>query len=782
MFTGSLWPGSRIALLAALAASGLLALVLWSGLLAPIDQSLRDARFHASDRPPSGETVFLDIDSASLATVGVWPWPRQIHAEILDKLLALGSAEVVFDIDFSSASTADGDAAFAGALERAGGYAFLAAFQQQAADGTTMVNLPIAPFAAQADAVLVNVDGDGTGLVRSVPATLPEFGIVSVAKALAPQARLTAPTIGIDFGIELSAITRISAQDLLYGRPDPALFANKQVVVGSSAIELRDFFRVPRFGVVPGPLVQLAATETLKAGRQLTDWGTLPAVLLSVLVAGIFLLSRLRTVGLPQLCLTGFVSMLLVEASAWAAQRVYAVTLDTAIFHCTVVILVVAALLIERTSRWRISLQQQARLAYLASHDPDSGARSRQVLLDELDDHLTSGQQVGLTLVHLGRLSQAVASLGHGIGEQAAAEVVQRISRHLGVIPARIGSDRFAWAQLAILTEAEQVELCRSIGLVLDEPYLIGGHEVILATRFGTATASDGQVSAAELLRQAGVALGHARTHELKSAPFEVEQGELINQRRLRDISLRHALQNREFYLLFQPQIDLATNTMMGVEALVRWHSPSLGHVSPMDFVPLAEETGLIVALGQWVLEDACRQAVQWPWQGRLSVNVSSAQFMLSDVVRSVTEALSSSGFPAHRLDLEITESLFVRDNSRIIAELQQLRSLGVHIALDDFGTGYSSLSYLARLPIDKLKIDQAFVRPLPDSHHEALVETIVLMAKRLGMTVVAEGIETTHQRDYLAGLGCDIGQGYLFGRPSTPQVLGFNVPTSDAA
>ena len=782
MFTGTLRPANRIASLAALAVGGLLVFLPWSGLLAPIDQALGEARFHASDRQPSGETIFLDIDSASLATVGVWPWPRQIHADILDKLLALGAAEVVFDIDFSSVSTPAGDVAFTDALKRAGGYAFLAAFQQTAADGTTVVNLPIAPFAAQADAVLVNVDGDGTGLLRSVPAALPQLDIVSVAQALVPQARLTTPTIGIDFGIDLTAITRISAQQLLYGNTDPALFANKQVVVGSSAIELRDFFRVPRFGVVPGPLVQLAATETLKAGRQLTDWGTLPAVLLSALMVGVFLLSRLREVGLGQLCLGGFTGALLVEAGAWTAQRLYAVTLDTAIYHLTMVMLVLVALLIERTNRWRTSQQQQARLAYLASHDPESGARSRQALLDELDEKLSQAQNAALTLVHLGRLNQAIASLGHDVGERAVGEAVQRISRHVGAVPARIGSDLFAWAQLAPLNEVQQAELCRSVGRVLDEPYMIGGHQVILDTRFGTAVVSDGRFPAAELLRQADVALGHARTHGLKSALFETEQGELINQRRLRDIALRQALQSQEFYLLFQPQINLASNAMIGVEALVRWNSPSLGHVSPVDFIPLAEETGLIVALGQWVLEEACRQAVQWPWQGRLSVNVSSAQFMLGDVVGSVTAALAKSGFPGHRLDLEITESLFVCDDTRIISELQQLRSLGVHVALDDFGTGYSSLSYLARLPIDKLKIDQTFVRPLPDPHYEALVETIILMARRLGLTVVAEGIETAHQRDYLAGLGCEFGQGYHFGRPSTPQSLGFNVPTSDAA
>lgn len=765
------WPDSRIAALIALAVGALPLLVLWSGVLAPVDQALRQVRFQASDRQPSGETMFLDIDSTSLAALGVWPWPRQVHADILDKLLALGSAEVVFDIDFSSASTPEGDIAFAAALERAGGYAFLAAFQQLAADGTTTLNRPIANFAAQADAVLVNVDGDGTGLLRSVPAALPEQGIISLAHALVPQASLTTSAIGIDFGIDLTAITRISAKDLLYGNPDPALFANKQVIVGASAIELRDFFRVPRFGVVPGPLVQLAATETLKAGRQLTDWGAGPAALLSALLCAALLRSRRIKLGLPQLASLGFVSMLMVETAAWLVQRLYAITIDTVIYHFTVVVLTVAALLIERASRWRISMQQQARMAYLASHDPGSGARSRQALLDALDADLARGQQANLILVQLGRLDQAIVSLGHDVGDSATREVVQRITRELNLVPARIGSDLFAWP-LAPLENAGPAETIRSIGLTLDAPYRVAGHEIILETRFGIASASHDEISAAELLRQADVALGHARAHDLKSASFAPEQGELIHQRRHKDIALRQALQNSEFYLLFQPQIDLTSNVMVGVEALVRWNSPSLGQVSPIDFIPLAEETGLIVGLGHWVLQEACRQAAQWCWPGRLSVNVSSAQFLLGDVIGSVRQALASSGFPANRLDLEITESLFVRDDSTIIANLQQLRAMGIHIALDDFGTGYSSLSYLARLPIDKLKIDQAFVRPLPDLHHEALVETIVLMARRLGMSVVAEGVETAHQRDYLAGLGCEVGQGYLFGRPSTAHAL----------
>lgn len=744
----------------------------WLGAFAPLDQALRAVRFQASDRPPSGETLFVEIDSVSLATIGVWPWPRQLHAEMLDRLLELGAAEVVFDIDFSTASTREGDLALEQALERAGGYAFLATFRQTLLDGSAVLNRPLPRFAAHAGPVLVNVDGDGTGLVHSVPASLPELGIPSVAKALAGPAAAIGPALVIDFGIDVEQIERVSAAELLLGEPDPALFADKQVIVGASAIELRDFFRVPRFGVIPGPLVQLAATETLKAGRQLREFGAGPAAALALLAALAFALPR-RRASLGQLAILGLAAMALVEAAAVLAQGLGAVAFDTAPFHLAIVLLVLAGLLHERTTRWGDYLRQQARLAFLATHDPSSGALSRQALLDQLGPHLAQGGSASLVLVQLGRLDSAIASLGHDVGEATAAEVVRRLERCLGGKPARIGIDLFAFGRLEALEPAQQLALCHRVAAALDQPYFVDGHVVLLDTRLGSTSVTGEGVTASELLRQADVALAHARAENAKTMAFGREQSERINQRRLRDIALRQALDNREFFLLYQPQYELATNTMTGVEALVRWQNKTLGMVSPVDFIPLAEETGLIVPLGDWIMAEACRQAAGWAWTGRLSVNVSSAQFRLGDVVKSVSQALSGSGFPAHRLDLEITESLLVDNDRAILANIEALRGMGVSIAMDDFGTGYSSLSYLSRLPIDKLKIDQSFVRPLPDPSSEALVETILLMAKRLGKHVVAEGIESVEQRDYLARLGCQTGQGYLLGRPALPEALG---------
>ncbi|MGV8921666.1 MAG: CHASE2 domain-containing protein, partial [Pseudomonas sp.] len=353
----------RPAYLALATAALLAALALaWGGLGEPLDQVLREARFRATDRAPSGQTLFVEIDSESMAAIGVWPWPRRVHAQVLDRLMQLGAAEVVFDVDFSATSNPEDDAAFQKALERAGGYALLAAFQQVTRGGTVMLNAPLARFAAHSEPVLVNVDGDGTALLRSVPSGLPEHGLRSVAAALAPGTTVPGPTIAIDYGIDLARIDRISVSELLAGDPDPKRFENKQVVVGASAIELRDFFRVPRFGVVPGPLVQLAATETLKARRALTNLGFFPAIAAAAVAAALFGFSFWR-LSLASRAYAALLAMIAVEAVAWFSLSRGGFSVDTAAFHLCLVILLLVGLLYERALHWRQIQQQQLRLA-----------------------------------------------------------------------------------------------------------------------------------------------------------------------------------------------------------------------------------------------------------------------------------------------------------------------------------------------------------------------------------------------------------------------------------
>jgi predicted signal transduction protein with EAL and GGDEF domain len=733
------------------------------GLLAPFDQGLRDLRFAATGRAPSGEIVFVEIDAASLADVGVWPWPRTVHAELLDNLMALGADEVVFDIDFSAASTVDADAAFEAALRRAGGYAWLAAFQQRAMDGTLVLNQPLPRLAAEASPVLVNVDGDGTGLLQSVPAALGEPPIPSVARALVPDAT-AGPSIFIDFGIDLAAVPRVAATSVLDRTIDPSAIAGRKVVVGASAVELRDFFRVPRFGVIPGPMVQIAATETLMADRALVEVGSRPVMAVSALAAILLILFG-RRVAVPRLFVGTLVIGTLVEVAAWLALRDGRLLFDTAGLHVLGGALVILALIEEWLQRRAESRRQQARLAWLARHDSATGALSRQALIDDLDGSASDGP---LVLVELGRLDIVTATLGHDIADRVTIEVIARLKRLTDGLPARIGTNLLAMIPKVAATPAQ---LAAAVTSLLDAPYTVEGHAIHLQARLGLSAYDP--APAAERLRQADVALGLAQRDLAAFASYSPEHGRSIEERRQLDLALRCALKEHQFFLVFQPQVNLATGEMIGVEALVRWQHPELGLVSPAAFVPLAEETGLITELGDWVLHEACRQAASWDWAGRLSVNVSGAQFMFSDVVATARDALAASGFPAHRLDIEITESLFINNRTDTSRALAELRQLGAHIALDDFGTGYSSLSYLSQLPIDKIKIDQSFVQALPASESRAIIDTVALMAHRLGKTLIAEGIETEAQHSYLVGIGCPVGQGYLFGRPSDPKAIG---------
>jgi EAL domain-containing protein (putative c-di-GMP-specific phosphodiesterase class I) len=235
------------------------------------------------------------------------------------------------------------------------------------------------------------------------------------------------------------------------------------------------------------------------------------------------------------------------------------------------------------------------------------------------------------------------------------------------------------------------------------------------------------------------------------------------------EAAMQQAIERGEISLMFQPQVSLDDGSIVGVEALMRWMHPQLGAVSPERFIPVAEETGRIVELGRWILDEACREVATWPGNLRLSVNVSPIQFELLDVVDEIREALAVSGLPAHRLDVEITEGIFMSNAKAVIQSLQHLRNLGVSIALDDFGTGYSSLSYLGRLPVDKIKIDQSFVKRLPgDQEAGVIIRAVMMLSEALRKVVIAEGIETADQAWMLRMMSCKIGQGFHFGRPKT--------------
>jgi diguanylate cyclase (GGDEF)-like protein/PAS domain S-box-containing protein len=422
--------------------------------------------------------------------------------------------------------------------------------------------------------------------------------------------------------------------------------------------------------------------------------------------------------------------------------------------------------------------QVEERLSYLATHDARTGAVSRVRLVEIANSLLETAEGrargVNIALVGLSRLKTVNDTLGHAYGDALLRQVVERLSGTDAVCVARLEGNSFGLLRVGKLS-AEQVDAYAEHLLeIISRPYDLSGHHAIIGLSVGMSDTTRSGFEPDALIAHAGMALSVA-TDMPGNAPvmFTPEMDARIKHKQDMEVALRAALEKGEFTVHYQPQVDLETQEILGVEALTRWNHPQLGNVSPAMFIPAAEETGLIIELGRWVLQTACSEVAQWPTPVRLSVNVSPLQFEYGDVVSDVRMALAVSGLPASRLDIEITESLLITETSRFTQQLERLRRDGVGVALDDFGTGYSSLSYLGRLPVDKIKIDQSFVRGLPDDQEAtAIIRAVIMLSESLGKEVIAEGIETADQAWLLRLAGCQIGQGYYFSRPIRAEEL----------
>ena len=369
-------------------------------------------------------------------------------------------------------------------------------------------------------------------------------------------------------------------------------------------------------------------------------------------------------------------------------------------------------------------------------------------------------------------------SLGHDAGDALLVEIGERLRRCLrpGDVVARLGGDEFV-VILEHTSESQAVEAAaRRVLSVVSQPVQLCGVECRATASIGVAMfPSDGEDEAA-LTKNADMAMYRAKEEGKNGFRFFTPQSKMQSVERLViEARLRKALDRNEFVLHYQPKVDVATEQITGVEALLRWNSPDLGVVPPMQFIPLAEETGMIVAIGRWALNEACAQNMAWRRQGlapmSMAVNLSPRQFSDENLLQDIDAALAASGMPAALLQLEITESMMMRNVGRAIELLDIIRARGVRLAIDDFGTGYSSMSLMKKFPVDTIKIDRSFVQDLPhDSEDRAIAQAIISMGKALGLTVIAEGVETMDQAIFLREHHCDEMQGYLFSRPVPPE------------
>jgi diguanylate cyclase (GGDEF)-like protein/PAS domain S-box-containing protein len=417
--------------------------------------------------------------------------------------------------------------------------------------------------------------------------------------------------------------------------------------------------------------------------------------------------------------------------------------------------------------------QAEERIRHLAHYDPLTDLPNRALFHERLKHelkHIAPGEQLAVLYIDIDEFKSVNDTLGHLIGDELLKSVAKSLSGCAtgdGFV-ARLGGDEFAVVQTAVKSDAEVSDLATRIFEAIRAPYECLGHQVTTDASIGVALAPQHGTDLHQILKNADLAMYAAKSAGRRTYRFfEPDMDAQVTARRLLEIDLRQAISDGALEVYYQPCLGLQDNKITGCEALLRWRHPTRGMVSPVEFIPIAEETGLINQIGEWVLTTACAEATTWPENVKLAVNVSPVQFKSGTLALKVVGALAASGLAASRLELEITEAVLIRDDDAALAILHQLRDIGVRIALDDFGTGYSSLSYLQRFPFDKIKIDRCFVNDIEDSDGSScIVQAVVNIAAARHMTTTAEGVETKQQQQLLRMLGWSEMQGYLFSPP----------------
>ncbi|MCH7937335.1 MAG: EAL domain-containing protein [Proteobacteria bacterium] len=422
--------------------------------------------------------------------------------------------------------------------------------------------------------------------------------------------------------------------------------------------------------------------------------------------------------------------------------------------------------------------EQEERLLYLATRDPLTRMPNRRLFTERLEEAIDNANETdskfAVLFIDLDHFKNINDAMGHVTGDMVLQAVGERLEDYLpdGDTVAHLSGDEFPIILNGAKDRADAEEVAGDILKLISEPFTIEGKEIYTTASIGIVLYPDSASGIGDLMRNVDTAAYQAKKEGRDVFQFYSERLSTVVRRRLEiETGLRRALEGDRLTLAYQAKVDLGSRKIIGAEALLRWEDPDLGVVTPDEFIPIAEETGLITPIGEWVLRTACREAAKWMKliadPVHVGVNLSAIQFIQGDLFSSVDKALTDAGLPARLLDLELTESILVRNPEDTIQTLKLIKKMDVSVSIDDFGTGYSSLSYLTRFPLDSLKVDRTFVTNLPDDQDSvAIVRAIVSMAKNLNLTIIAEGVETDNQVSFLSALGCDTGQGYLFSKP----------------
>lgn len=663
-----------------------------------------------------------------------------------------GASTIAFDVDFSAHSAPDQDRAFASAIRDANVPIILSTFRQygSSAGGEILENVPIPELRRHAQLAAVNISADGDGLVRHYPYGILTGGVPrpSTGAMLAGTAGRIGASFPIDGALDPASVPRVSFADLVEGRVPPGALEGKAVLVGATAIELGDRYSVPRFGVIPGPVIHLLAAETLRAGSSPLDRG--PLAPLGLALAALLLAVRSRKKGRASALGGGFVAILGIPLAMESGHlgTVEVVPALVALASGSAVLSIGAIVAMLRTARF---------------FDPASGLPNRRGF-----ERATRSASIGsVSVLRITNYSDAAGV----VGQSRAAEMIQRVIDRLGVAGIsslyRLEDGVLAWATESGSTEARIHEI-EGIAALLRTPVEVGGRQLELHCRFGLA--ADPGIAPDVLADRAILAADYAAE---KGARWEIHNealGEAHDWRLTLAGELDQALAAGDIWVAYQPKLDIASGRIVAAEALVRWRHPRRGAIPPDAFIPALEASGRILDLTLFVLNRAAADAAAWRTAGtaiNVAVNVSALLTADEAFLAAVDDLLERGVITSDMLTLEVTESATLADPERAIAALERIASRGIKLSIDDYGTGQSTLTYLKRLPAREIKIDKSFVLGLDGNRSDqAMVRSTIELAHELGYTVVAEGVETASVLDTLGAMRCDTAQGWHIGKP----------------
>jgi diguanylate cyclase (GGDEF)-like protein len=792
-------PRSLIAALLSVAAAAMA----WAyGLTERLDYLFYDS-FHAVlERPTAPDIAIVAVDDASLGQIGRWPWSRRIHARLLNRLTDAGVRAVAFDILFAEAEVGDpgADRMLAEAIARHG--RVILAVAPEIGPGSTVRGeiLPIPQLAAAAAGLgHTDFELDADGICRSqylyAGAGDPHWRALALAlhqsnfdndrdrrtgrSVLDPVGWIRDTPMLIPFAGPPGHFRRYSYVDVLHGSVPAEHLRGRAVFIGSTAAGVGDLIATPRSGDrtrMPG--VELNANVLLALNEGIEVRPLDPVLHVGIIVLTILLPAVSQrwlapgyapvTFTVAGLIVVGASVLALAQGPVWfsPAPAILGLIPGYALWNW---------LHLRSFHGW---LREFGHLIPDQVHrDPTTGLPTREHLLIRTARMIAeggNGESFAMVVLHCERLQGAFDRLGAELGKRLALQVSARlrsVAREHDFV-ARLDREEFALVVSQPTDHLFGATFCQRVVEAFERPFELDGNRMKLPATLGLAMFPDDAATASELLDNAHAALSRAGI--LPQARYCLFSDDIRQERIARarlDHDLEQALHRGEFALHYQPQVNASNGRIIGFEALLRWNNPHLGSMAPDRFVPAAERSGLIVPIGDWVLEQACAQAQLWARNGLgdvwIAVNVSGVQLIQPGLAERVAGVLRRTGLPPRLLELELTETILMHNLGETLDTLHQLKRLGVRLAVDDFGTGYSSLGYLQRFPLDRVKIDRVFISEIgvrPES--EDITRAIVDMAHRLRLKVVAEGVENPGQREFLRSEGCDEIQGFLLARP----------------